>query len=172
MADDVNEGIETALNMISITMEQSRNMKKQLKHTIYETVSTLKKLFVKLKDMNDIKTKTINELETLVATTKAETDGFRNRTARRHGAPSLTPRQELAWTADRGMVLPGMEQTKLYSEALGGKFKQKLFTLTVTSNESQPPDVLKGLLMSKINPTDIKVGINSLKILRDGRVQI
>jgi hypothetical protein len=70
------------------------------------------------------------------------------------------------------MALPGVEQVKLYSEDLRGKFKQKRYSLTVTPNESQPPDTIKGLLKTKINPTDIKLGINSLKILRDGRVQI
>jgi hypothetical protein len=55
---------------------------------------------------------------------------------------------------------------------LRGKFKQKRYTLTVTSKENQPPATIKGLLKSKINPTDIKVGINSHKTLRDGRVQI
>jgi len=51
MADDVHEEIENALNTIATTTERSGNMKKELKHTIYETVSTLWKLFVKLKDM-------------------------------------------------------------------------------------------------------------------------
>jgi len=132
----------------------------------------LRKLFAKLKDMNDSKTRTICELETLVANTKAELHEVRNRTAKGHEAPSLIPRRELARTADREVALPGVEQAKLYSEALRGKFKQKRYTLTVTSKESQPPDKIKGLLKSKINPTDIKVGINSLNIFRDGRVQI
>ena len=129
MADDVNEGIETALNTISSTKERSRNMEKELKHTIHETVSILRKLFAKLKDMNDSKTGTISELETLVANTKAEHDGVRNRTARGHGAPSLIPRRELARTADRVVALRGMEQVKVYSKALGGgEFKQKRLT--------------------------------------------
>jgi len=72
--------------------------------------------------MHDSKTKTISELETLVANTKAELDWVRNRTARGHGAPSLIPKREQARTADRVVALPGVEQTKLYSEALGGKF--------------------------------------------------
>ena len=96
MADDVNQGIETALNTVSSTTELSGNKKKELKHIIFETVSTLRKLFVKLKDMHYGKTKTISELETLVANTKAETDEARNRSARGHGAPSLIPKRELA----------------------------------------------------------------------------
>jgi hypothetical protein len=70
MADDVNEEIENALITIATTTERSGNMKKKLKHTIYETVSTLRKLFVKLKDTCDGKSRMITELETLVASTK------------------------------------------------------------------------------------------------------
>jgi hypothetical protein len=124
MADDVNEGVETALNTISSTTERSGNMKKELKNTIHETVSTLRKLFAKLKDMNDSKTRTICELETLVANTKAELYDVRKRTSKGHGSPSLIARRELARTADREVALPGVEQAKLYSEALRGKFKQ------------------------------------------------
>jgi hypothetical protein len=51
MAHDVNEEIENALNTIATTTERSVNIIKELKHTIYETVSTLRKLFVKLIDM-------------------------------------------------------------------------------------------------------------------------
>ena len=75
MANDVNGGIETVLNTISSTTERSGNMKKELNHTINKNVSTLRKLFAKLKDMYDSKTRTISELETLVANTKAELDG-------------------------------------------------------------------------------------------------
>ena len=80
MPDDVNGGIENALNTIART-ERSGNMKKELKLTIYETVSTLRKLFVKLKDINDSKTRAIAELELQVASKKVELTGFRNRTA-------------------------------------------------------------------------------------------
>ena len=41
--------IEVALNKIVNTTEQSGNMRKELKKTIYETVSTLMNLFVTLK---------------------------------------------------------------------------------------------------------------------------
>ena len=41
--------IEAALNKIVNTTEQSGNMRKELKKAIYETVSTLRNLFVTLK---------------------------------------------------------------------------------------------------------------------------
>jgi len=48
MADEVGEGIENGLNLVVTTTERSGNMKKELKETIFETVSTLRNLFVKL----------------------------------------------------------------------------------------------------------------------------
>jgi hypothetical protein len=53
MADDVNEGIENALNVIVSTTGSNGNMKKELKTTIFDTVSILRKLFVKLLDTNE-----------------------------------------------------------------------------------------------------------------------
>ena len=62
MADDVSEGIENALKIIVSTAERSGNMKKELKQTIFETVSTLRNLFVKLKVSGYGKFNTISEL--------------------------------------------------------------------------------------------------------------
>jgi hypothetical protein len=45
----VTRNIEAAINKIVNTTEQSGNMRKELKKTIYETVSTLRNLFVTLK---------------------------------------------------------------------------------------------------------------------------
>jgi len=120
MADDVNEDIENALNKIVCTTEQSGNMKKELKQTTYETVRTLRKLFVKLKDSYDSKTRAIPELQTLVATTKTELEEARSRTDKDHEVPSLNPRREPTSPSARRLALPGGENAKLYSKALGG----------------------------------------------------
>jgi len=48
----------------------------------------------------------------------------------------------------------------------------KLFKLTVTVKGNQSPETIKGLLKSKINPTEIKVGINTFKSLKNGKVLI
>ena len=52
------------------------------------------------------------------------------------------------------------------------KLQQQHFKITVKSKKSHSAEAIKGILKSKINPTDIKVGINSLKALTDGRVLI
>jgi len=60
--DEPFKEVEDSLNMVVITTEQSSNMKKALKQKIFETVSTLRTLFAKLKDKDDRKTKEINKL--------------------------------------------------------------------------------------------------------------
>ena len=52
MADEVEQQVEESLNMVVITTEQSSNMRKALKQKIFETVSTLRTLFAKLKDQD------------------------------------------------------------------------------------------------------------------------
>ena len=47
-------------------------MKKELKTTIFDTVSTLRKLFAKLLDTNESKDRKITELKRQVANTNAE----------------------------------------------------------------------------------------------------
>jgi hypothetical protein len=63
MAEDVNEGIENALNVIVSTTGSSGNMKKELKTIIFDTVITLRKLFVKLIDTNESYARLIIEME-------------------------------------------------------------------------------------------------------------
>ena len=63
MAAEVSDDIEDALNLIVNRTEKSGNMKKGLKQTIYETVSTHRNLFVKLKDNRDSKSAEISKLE-------------------------------------------------------------------------------------------------------------
>jgi len=58
----VEDQVEQALNLVVCTTEKNSNMKKELKQKILATVSTLRALFVKLKDSGDKKTSEINNL--------------------------------------------------------------------------------------------------------------
>jgi len=71
----------------------------------------------------------------------------------------------------RGAAPSGVKEGNLYSEALGSEKKLK-FKLTIKSKENQSSETIKGLLKSKINPTEIKVGINIFKLLKNGKVLI
>ena len=66
----------------------------------------------------------------------------------------------------------GEKERKLYSEALANKIFTKKCRLTVKSNEHIRPETIKGLLKSKIKPTEIKIGINTFKSLKNGQVLI
>jgi hypothetical protein len=185
MADDMDVGIENALDLVVLTIERSGNMKKDLKQTIFETVSTLRNLFIKLKNNCEVKSSKISELKAEVTKSKTELQRFTDKAVkvqtapsvipsqepagpRVHGAPSVTPRQEPAGLRVREGAQSGDSERKLYSEALANKIFTNKFKLTVKSNENLPPDTIKGLLETKINPTEIKVGINTFKSLKTG----
>jgi len=72
MADEVIPNIENALNKIVNTTDQSRNMRKEPKKTIFETVSTLKNLFNERKGMHDEKTRQNKQMEEDINTVKRE----------------------------------------------------------------------------------------------------
>jgi hypothetical protein len=72
----------------------------------------------------------------------------------------------------RGVALPGYSEKKLYSEALRNGGKSTRFKITVTSKEIQTSEIIRELLKSDVNPTEIKVGIKTLKSLRNGKVLI
>jgi hypothetical protein len=191
MADEVWEQIASALSTIVTTTDKSGNLKKELKIAIAETVSTLRSLLAKLKSMSESKTKTISELETVVNKMKSQNKDEGLHADKGHAAPSLNGNQELACSRDRGQAVPSLipsrEPTvnrkqgdmppgnnigKLYSTVLKNKTQQQHFKITVKSKGNLTADAIKELLKAKINPTDIKVGINSLKTLTDGRVVI
>jgi hypothetical protein len=202
MAEDVYEGIVNALNVIVSTTESSGNVKKELKTTIFDTVSILRKLFVKLLDTNESNARKITELERQVGNTNAMRGEVTGRTGNYTAEPSSAPAemQVTNTNAFRGevtvrtnnyiaetssaparvpsnqlerMVSPsGGAKAMLYSVVVEGKTILNSYKLTVTSKDNETADKIKEMLKSNINPTEIKVGIGSLKTLRDGRVQI
>ena len=89
-------------------------MKKELKNIIYETVSTLRKLFSKLKIIEDSKSRKISELETLVATTKAELEGALSRTEMRQGMPPSKPRPDQTIRVEWRVAPSGVGKSKIY----------------------------------------------------------
>jgi hypothetical protein len=84
MADEVSEVIENALNLIESNKEQSGNMKKVLKQTIFERVTTFTKLFVKLRNRQNSKTTDISKLEMEVTKLKSELEEFVGKHAMEH----------------------------------------------------------------------------------------
>jgi hypothetical protein len=114
MADDVCEGIEEALNLVVTTTERSGNMKKKLKQPIYDTVSTLRNLFVKLKNNCDEKSSIISNLEAEVTQAKTVIQSFTDKPIQVQGEPSVAITQEPAWQKVHGApsVIPLQETAR------------------------------------------------------------
>jgi len=167
----VNEGIDNALNVIVSTTGSSGYMKKELKSTIFDTVSNLRKLFAKLIDTNENNARKIIELEEHVANTKEKWEVGRSRAQNYIAEPSSAPeRKTHGQTVSKLALLSGVRD-KLYLEVVVSKATQKVYKVTVTSRDNQTAETIKEM-KSQINPAEIKVGIESIKKLRDGRVQI
>jgi len=154
-------------------------------------VSTVTKLLCNLKDISERKTKAISDPETAVTKMILQYEDGREKCSKGCAAPSLIPshelvgsraqsyaapscniNQETAGSRAKGAAPSGVTREKLYSAAIGNKTQQQYFKITVTSKDKLSAEAVKGILKSKINPINIKVGINSFKSLTDGRVLI
>ena len=185
MADEVEDHIEQALNLVVCTTEQSSNMKKALKQKILETVSTLRALFVKIKVSGDKKTSEINNLTKHVDKLETELKQCRDMQAKmhqtpspvgakaleeeavkEHSTPSTARSPEPTEVALRHVALP-MEKTRSYATAVREP-KVTGFKLTVKSRAEQPPDSIKQMLKANINPSEINVGVKTFKSCNGG----
>jgi len=107
--------IENALNLIVSTAERSGNMKKEMKQTIFETVSTLRDLNVQLKTSRDSKSQTIRDLEGRVASMKAELEATRGTMVKVHRETSSITIQEPARVTAKAVAPPGEGWRKIFS---------------------------------------------------------
>jgi len=89
-----------------------------------------------------------------------------------HRETSSSATQEPARVTAKTVDPPGGRGRKLFSKVLANGSNAKRFTMTVTSKDNHTSEKVKEILKSDINPTAIKVGINALKTLRNGRVLI
>jgi hypothetical protein len=127
-------------------------------------VSTLRKLFIKLVETNNSNTRHITELEKKIANTETELDELKGKVTKEVVAPSRIPMRESLSQTVKG-VATSVGARGLYSEALGGNNKQKSFKITITHKDKQTAEMTRELLTSNINPTEIKVGVNSIRTL-------
>ena len=110
-------------------------------------------------------------MEKQVIEAKAELAARRVTTAVGQVAPSIGDGQGSQRTTLRG-VTSGSAPRKLFSEVVRSEEKERRFKLTVKTKTDLSSDNIRKEIKSKINPTDMRVGICSMKTLRDGRVLI
>jgi len=80
-------------------------------------------------------------------------------------------KQELPKTNSRKVLPPQDSNRELYSSVVAAHVEIRHKVL-IRSRLSQTSEMIKKILKSKVNPTEIKVGITSLKLLRDGIVMM
>jgi hypothetical protein len=71
----------------------------------------------------------------------------------------------------RQLLPPHDNNRKLYANVVAETARSKHKAL-IRSKINQTPEMIENKLKLKVNPTEIKVGVTSLKILRDGRLMI
>jgi hypothetical protein len=72
MADTVKPRVESALNKLLDIMEKSGNLRKDLRQDIIDSVSTLRSIFVNLRNSGEEKTTKINQMIGELNKAKAE----------------------------------------------------------------------------------------------------
>ena len=110
---ETSRDIENALNKIVSTTHQSRNMRKELNKTIYETVSTLRNIRHKLRGMLDEKTQQTKQMENEVNTIKSELEARTNSTAMGRAETSSAQKRTLPRTGSRQVLPPPDRNRKL-----------------------------------------------------------
>jgi len=147
-------------------------MKKELKYEIHETVSKLRKLVATLK-CNMQETKEANQ--SMIVEVKQLKEALMER-----DRPTTQPRQ-VATTSNCQTVLtsrgraahatPCCDRKKLFSEVVGGKQEER-HKLKSKPKQNQSTEEIKKLVKTKIDPIDMKIGIRTLKSLKNGQVLI
>jgi hypothetical protein len=136
-----------------------------------DSASILRNIFVNLKNSAEEHIMKITQLESEVSKAKAELQG--NRVAKLPGrAQPSRGRTGQTPLSSMNQQLPSFGCVKkLYSEGLSTDV-DKRYKLTVKSKFNHSTETIKNVLKTKVNPTEMKVGIKSFKFLKDGRVLI
>ena len=129
---ELSRNIEEALNVIVNTTDKSGNMKKELRKTIYETLSTLRNLFIKMKVTLEEGTKQKHQTDKENNAMNTELAACRRENSNTHAEGKLEPstdnEREPPRSTNRQVLPPHGHPTKpLYSDVLarreGRKFK-------------------------------------------------
>ena len=171
MADDDKSQLEGALNTLLQITEKSGNLRRDLKEDIVESESTLRNIFINLKNRGEEQNKEINRLEGELNKAKEELRNSRIANLPGRATPS---RNGIGQTPEGSLhcqLPPSDGARKLYSEAVCTS-TDKRFKLLVKSKSNFSTEAIKMVVKTNINPTAMKVGVKSFMSLKDGRVLI
>ena len=171
MADDVKPWLESAFNKLLSITAKSGNLRKDLKQDIVDSVSTLRSIFVNLRNSVEEQMTKINQLAGELNEAKVEI--MDSRVANLPGCtqPSRGGIGRTTTSATHYQLPPSGEPKKLYSEIVSARVGKR-YKPMVKSKLDLLTEEVKNILRAKINPTVMKVGIKTLKSLKDGRILI
>ena len=118
-----------------------------------------------------VKNETINKLQNEVRQVKRQLEAKENITPTELATPSRGGILGNLRPGERHVLPSCGKNDNLYADVVKGT-SAKRYKLTVKSKTNQSTEEVKNHLKSNINPTEIKVGINTFKSLKDGRVLI
>ena len=169
MADAVSLQLHNALNTLISIKEKSGNLREDLKRDIVDSVSTLKNIFVNLKNSAEEHKGKIILLESEVEKVKAELQESRAVNLSARVPPSMGVTGNTPTTNVKQVRTSSGGAKKLYTEVTNAS-TEKCYKLVVKSTSNQSSESIKNVLKTKINPTEMKIGIKTLKSLKDERV--
>jgi len=141
-----------------------------------EAVSNLRKEFAKLKCEVEDKNKLIVSLEMKATETNSKLRPLEFGCAGDKEAtfPGFPVNYK---NSDRNVPPSGVRTRKLYSDVVAARegnvpHDNKMYKLFVKSKNNQSTEYTRALLKSKLNPTQMKVGISAFKTLKNGQLLI
>ena len=172
MADDEKQHVEKAFNTLVIITEKSGNLRKHLNNVILVFISNLREIFSKIKTQLENKYKENKILSKDIMEVNEEMAKFRDSQPVREVTPYPDHKQQTSRSGARPVPPSEGRKRKLFSNLLQDGREKRYKTTLKAKDKSQTPEQIKLQLKKFINPTDIKVGIKTLKTLREGRILI
>lgn len=174
MAESEGDVVENALECLVSITERSGNLRNDLKKELLKAVSTLRKEFINVKNEVVERNKRNVDLERELLERKEIIKNLQRNLDQ--VAPSLIGSYETPGSS-RQNATPSSVRRKPYSEAARANQTQeaqttKRYKLFVKTTGNESPEEMRHRIKRNINPTDMKVGITSMKSLRDGRLII
>ena len=171
MADDITTWLDSALNKLLSITEKSGNLRKVLKQDIVDSVSILRNIFVNLRNSGEEQKMKRNQLVGELNMTKVELMGSRVANLPECAQPSRGGIGQTPASATHYQLTPSGGPKKLYSDAVSANVGKR-YKLMVKSKLNLSTEEVKNALRTKVNPMVMKVGIKTLKSLKDGRVLV
>ena len=153
MAATPSGEFENYLNILLGVKEKSTKLRGDLKEDITTAVSKLREIYNNLAEKLISQDQRIKDLQKQLSCRQAT---------------NITK----PYTGSQPYAEVLKSQTERRSNEQRWKEEPKQYNIIVKAKNKQSPDYIKTLIKSKINPTEIKVGVSTLKPLRNGNLLI